>query len=154
HNWLWYGGFLVIADYCVRQGLRGTEAAVPAPVPALRPGWAVGRASRARDRPGLPAGKPSVVGPGLDHPATGPGPPLQEAVQAVLVRALRPHRLARGEVEGRAADVHVLRPQADQVHLDPAAAGVIGGEVAEAVQVEVAAQLAVDPRQQVQVEGR
>src|SRR5262249_20213555 len=41
HNWLWYGGFLVIADYCVRQRLRGTEAAVPAPVPALRPGWAV-----------------------------------------------------------------------------------------------------------------
>jgi O-Antigen ligase len=35
HNWLWYGGFLVIADYCVRQRVAGAAE------PAADPNWSV-----------------------------------------------------------------------------------------------------------------
>lgn len=40
HNWLWYGGFLVIADYCVRQRLGAAMAAAPS--------WDWGSAPRPR----------------------------------------------------------------------------------------------------------
>jgi O-antigen ligase len=36
HNWLWYGGFLIVARYCVR---RRTAGAAPEPVRAPRPAF-------------------------------------------------------------------------------------------------------------------
>ena len=45
-------------------------------------------------------------------------------------------------------------PGADQMHLNPGGFVVPDGAVDEAVQVEIAAQFAVDPHEQIPVEGR
>ena len=62
--------------------------------------------------------------------------------------------LAGIEAEGLSEHVHALRRARDQMHLDPAAADVVARFVREGVEVEVGAELAVDPDQKVAVEGR
>ena len=58
------------------------------------------------------------------------------------------------ELEVRRRDADVLPAAADQVHLDARLVGVPDGAVDEAVEVEVAAELAVDADEQVAVERR
>jgi hypothetical protein len=47
-----------------------------------------------------------------------------------------------------------LGGEADEVHLDPAGAGVVERAVTEAARTEVRPQLAVDPLQEIEVEAR
>ncbi len=62
--------------------------------------------------------------------------------------------LARRKAEYPRTDAHALRACAAQVHLDPAAGDVVERLVLERAQVEVRAQLAVEPRQEIEVESR
>ena len=63
-------------------------------------------------------------------------------------------RFAAIEREAVVADVDRVRLARDEMHLDAPGHRVVEGVVAEPVQVEVAAELAVDARQQVQIERR
>ena len=54
----------------------------------------------------------------------------------------------------QAPDSHRLIPNTDNVHLDAALAGIVNRLVAEAIEIERAFELAVDPRQKIEVEGR
>src|SRR5574340_1755471 len=58
------------------------------------------------------------------------------------------------ELEAAAVDADALRRGGDQMHLDPAQLRVVEGVMAEGREVEIGIQLAVDPRQQVEVELR
>src|SRR5256886_1955547 len=60
--------------------------------------------------------------------------------------------LAGRKIEPLASDVHELRVQALQVHLDAAEDRVVEGLVAEAFHLEIRGELAIDPVQQVEVE--
>src|ERR1700737_3345982 len=51
-------------------------------------------------------------------------------------------------------DSHRLIPNTDDVHLDAALAGIVNRLVAEAIEIERAFELTVDPRQKIEVEGR
>src|SRR5436305_14991422 len=64
----------------------------------------------------------------------------------VLVPALGVDRLPLGEggVEAEGVDAHALLLAADEVHLDPRALLVVERAVGEAVEAEMAAELAVD----------
>src|SRR5690606_14592322 len=74
----------------------------------------------------------------------------RETGVGVLVAGLDLHRLALAEAEGAAGHVHVLLALADQEGLDPAPLARVAGAVAELVEVEVAADLAVQAPQQVE----
>ena len=63
-------------------------------------------------------------------------------------------RLAGAEVEAAAAHPHLLIAQAHEVHLDAALARIVDRLVPEGVEIEGAAELAIDAGEQVEVEGR
>src|SRR5580704_13454695 len=54
----------------------------------------------------------------------------------------------------QAPDSHRLIPNTDNVHLDAALAGIINRLVTEAIEIERAFELAVDPGQKIEVKGR
>src|SRR5947209_2793521 len=108
--------------------------------------WLAGR------REVLDAEQPPLVGPDLlDGEARLPGQ-RAEAAEGVLVRALGPDALTLAEAEPDRSDVDGLVGEADEVHFHAALPRLVEGVVAEAVEAEVAAQLAVDAGQQVEVE--
>src|SRR5437870_10846765 len=100
----------------------------------------------------LDAEQPPLVGPDPFNREAGLAGQLAEAAEGVLVRALGPDALALAETEPGRPDVGGLVGEADEVHFDPALPRLVEGVVAEAVEAEVAAQLAVDAGQQVEVE--
>src|SRR5690606_12348753 len=75
-----------------------------------------------------------------------------ESLGRELVRILGVDGLARPEVEIPAEDLHALRMQADEMHLDPALRRVPARIMHETREVEIPSQLAVDPREQIEVE--
>ena len=77
-----------------------------------------------------------------------------EHLRRVLVRVLGVDRFPFGEPNGQAGggDRDFLDRPADQVHLDPAEVRAIAGLMLEPVEVEPAAQFAVDSFQEVEVE--
>src|SRR5262249_43249083 len=94
------------------------------------------------------------VGP---RPLARPGgAPRQrgERLDRVLVAVLGVDRLAGTEFDGLAADLHLLAPDAGEMHLDPRALAVEKGVVLETFEIEIGAELAVDPRQHVEIEFR
>src|SRR5262249_47737445 len=97
---------------------------------------------------------PGLVGPALlDLPARG----LRqrgEAVKTVLVAVFGVNALARTERELMAEHAHALRLAADQVHLDAMAVAVIDRAMHEAGEIEIAAKLAVDALQHIEIEAR
>ena len=105
-----------------------------------------------RRRQVLDAQQTAVVGPDLADFEAGPAGEVAEAAEGVLVRALGPDALALAETEPGRPDVGGLVGEADEVHFDPPLPRLVEGVVAEAVEAEVAAQLAVNAGQQVQVE--
>ena len=96
--------------------------------------------------------------PASVHTATGrpAGAARQraEGFERVLVAVLGVDRLAGAEFDRAAGHPHLLALLAGEMHLDAMALGIVEGVVAEAVEVEIAAELAVDARQQVEVERR
>src|SRR6185369_15831921 len=94
------------------------------------------------------------VGPGLPGNIAGAFGEGAEAADRILVRILGVDRLARLELEAVAPDAHALARERHEVHLDAAGRGIVEGVVLEALRVEVGAQLAVDAREEVQVERR
>src|SRR5690606_35632148 len=92
------------------------------------------------------------VGPGAAEREARLGGLPGTALDGVLVRVLGVDPFALGEAERHARDLRRLLAQADEVGLDPALVLVPEGEVAKAGRVERAAELAVDPVEEVQVE--
>src|SRR4051794_30032529 len=86
------------------------------------------------------------------EPASGTSERLKLG-DRVLVRVLGGDAFARREAEGAPQDSGALRARADQVDLDAALVRIVAGAVAESGEVEVAAQLAIDAGEKVQVEG-
>src|ERR687895_925255 len=62
--------------------------------------------------------------------------------------------LARAEIDGLAANSDRLPPPAGEVHFDPLALAIVKGAMLEGVEIDIGPQLAVDARQQVEVELR
>src|SRR6266849_8711157 len=77
---------------------------------------------------------------------------LLEFGNRVLAGNLGMDGFAGREIKPPTGDVHELRVQAFQVHLDAAQDRIVEGLVAEAVQLKIRRELAIDPAQQVQVE--
>src|SRR5947209_5270149 len=63
-------------------------------------------------------------------------------------------RFAGAEIERAARDLHLLPFLAGEMHFDAMPLGIVEGMVAEACQVETAAELAVDAREQIEIELR
>src|SRR5580698_10303614 len=59
---------------------------------------------------------------------------------------------AGAEFERRIADAHPLTFRAGKMHFDPAALGIVEGVVLEGFKIEIRAKLAIDARQQVEIE--
>src|SRR5262245_52950624 len=74
-----------------------------------------------------------------------------EGVERVLVAVLGVDGLAGAEVDRAPGDSHLLPFLAGEVHLDAVTLGIVEGFVAEARQVEIGAELAVDAREQVEI---
>ena len=85
------------------------------------------------------------------RPASGQRQRL-ETFDRVFVAVLGVNRFAEPEINGLAVDAHFLPLEAGKMHLDPAVVAVIAGMVLERGEVEIGVKLAIDPRQQVQVE--
>jgi hypothetical protein len=77
-----------------------------------------------------------------------------EVRERILVGVFRPNPFPFLEGDGLSRDHDRLGPKAHQVHLDAAEAPVVKGLVPELVELKIRAQLAVDPRQEVEVEFR
>src|SRR5581483_8600188 len=77
-----------------------------------------------------------------------------EGFDAVLVAVLGVDRLAGTEVYGFAGNAHLLASAAGEVHFDAMLLAIVEGVMVEHVEPEISVQLAVDARQQVEVEFR
>src|SRR5215204_820428 len=95
------------------------------------------------------------VEPGVLAPEAGLGGERRKLVERILVGVLRVDALARAEVDAEVErlDADGLRARAFEVHLDAPLRLVVERDVAEVAQGEVGAQLAVDAREEVEVEG-
>src|SRR6266404_4308651 len=83
---------------------------------------------------------------------TGGSGEVRETFQGVLVGKLGDDLLAVGEDKLPAADVDRLLTLADEMHLDPTFLFVVNGAVFPTRQIEVRAQLAIGPDEQVEIE--
>ena len=118
-------------------------------------------ASPSRKHPGVPRVTRREIGhaevlafvrPDTFHgKAAGFGEVIQGR-EAVLVGVLCVDRFAQGEQERHAGNTNDLVATADKVHFDPPSGDVVEGPVGELLDVEVGAQLAIDPHQDVAVE--
>src|SRR5947209_3030331 len=72
----------------------------------------------------------------------------------VLVGRFRPDRLSLVERDLLTANAHVLRNARLEVHLDPARSFVEERDVPEGRDVEVGVEIAIEPREQVEIELR
>ena len=61
--------------------------------------------------------------------------------------------LAVGEAERAAGHAHALAGKAHEMHLDAARSLVVDRVMGEAVEIEIAAELAIDALEQIEVEG-
>src|ERR1700724_3738259 len=86
------------------------------------------------------------------HPPRRAGKILKLA-NRIFVRVLGLDGLAAEEPEPAAPDACRLVFDTDKVHFDSAFAGVVDCFVTEAIESEGAVELAVDPRQEIEVEG-
>src|SRR5487761_2079966 len=86
------------------------------------------------------------VGPGMTGSETGALRHRAEFIHAVLAGNLGKDGFAAAEAEALAADMYELRGHAFDVHLYPAPCLVVEGAVAESLQLEIPAQLAIDAR--------
>src|SRR3990172_21814 len=92
------------------------------------------------------------IGPGLDRePARGAREAL-EFRDGVFVRVLGMNALALGEHERASEHARDLVGEAPKVHLDAALALIVDRLVREAAQIEVAVKLAIDAREQIEIE--
>src|SRR5262249_10152882 len=85
------------------------------------------------------------------RPASGQRQRL-ETFDRVFVAVFGVNRFAEPKIKGLAVDTHLLPLEARKVHLDPALLAVIASVMLERGEVEIGVKLAIDPRQQVQVE--
>src|SRR5436190_8076499 len=95
---------------------------------------------------------PRLVGPALLHPPARGLCQRSEAVKTVFVAVLGVNALAGTEREVMAEHADALRLAADQVHLDTMAVAVVDRAVDEAGEVKIAAELAVDALQHIEIE--
>jgi hypothetical protein len=95
----------------------------------------------------------AFVGPDPSRDESRVGGQLSELFDRVFVRVLGADRFAFCKVEDSAGGVDELPYGADQLHLDAPFTYVVEGPVPETGEVEVAADLAVDAREKVQIEG-
>src|SRR3954466_786453 len=92
------------------------------------------------------------VGPHQDRRPPGAARQRAERFHRILVAVLGVNSFAGTEVDALAADPHLLALQACQMHLDARALAVEEGVMLEAGEVEFAAKLAIDARQQIEIE--
>jgi osmoprotectant transport system permease protein len=96
----------------------------------------------------------AVVRPDMAHRKPTGDREAAQVVPAVLVRVFAADRFPFRDCETFAADTHTLIGSADEMHLDTARRGIVKRVVPEAIEAEIAVQLAIDARQQIEVEGR
>src|SRR5262249_35294205 len=95
-----------------------------------------------------------AVGPGCNRrPARAPGHP-PERLDRVLVAVLGMDGLAGRELYHVTGNVDRLPPPAHEMHLDAAALAVVERPMAERLDIEVGSELAIDAREQIEVELR
>ena len=79
---------------------------------------------------------------------------LTEAVQRILATDLDPDRLVGGKGNRTSIDQHGLRDDTDEIGFDALGLTVVDRAMAKLLQIEVAAEFAIEPRQQIQGESR
>src|SRR5690606_34933010 len=77
-----------------------------------------------------------------------------ERANRVFVAVLGLDGLAARKLESVPADRHLLRRAADEMHLDARAWGIEEGPVLEGIYVEIAAELAIDAGEEIEIEAR
>src|SRR5262249_50327770 len=94
------------------------------------------------------------IGPDRAGIPTGAARERSEALDAVFVAVLGVDGLAGTEIETLAENAHLLPAQARKMHLDAAQLAIVKSVMLERARVEVSAELAIDPDQQVAIELR
>src|SRR3954469_14160395 len=92
------------------------------------------------------------IRPRGDRLPSGPACQCREGIQCVLVAVLGVDGLAGAEFEHPACQPYLLPLLAGEMHLDAATVGIVEGMMAETCKIEVAVELAVDAREEVEIE--
>ena len=87
------------------------------------------------------------------RPAAAAGQRL-ERVDGVFVAIFGVDGLASAEIDSRSVDPRLLPPCRGEMHLDPVVRAVVEGVMLEGAEIEVGAELAVDARQEIEIEFR
>src|SRR3954449_7951545 len=93
-----------------------------------------------------------AVGPGMDDREPGAGGERTELVDRVLVRIFGVNEFASGECEAAAGDGNRLFGEAFQIQLHAAGFGIVERDMREAIDIDIAVQLAIYPDQQIEIE--
>lgn len=136
----------VVREFLKKEGLltpsRGTSAAHP-----------VGQA-RSNNFEVHHAEVLAIIGPDAAHRKPSRDGKAAQVAAAILVRVFGADRFPFRDPEACSADTHTLIGAADEMHLDAARVRIVKGVVPEAIETEIACQLAVDARQKIEVERR
>ncbi len=95
-----------------------------------------------------------LIRPDRFRPIASTAGKILELGDRIFVRILGMDRLAVFEGKAFAADIDRLCAAADEMHLHPARFIVPTGAVEELIEVKRAADLAIDPPQKIEIEGR
>src|SRR6202034_2454368 len=92
------------------------------------------------------------IAPDLQRqPAAASGQRLKR-LDGIFVAVLGMDRFAGAKTERLAVDFHLLPLGAGEVHLDPVVLAIVTGVMLEGGQIEIGAELAIDPRQYIEIE--
>src|SRR3979411_1140631 len=96
----------------------------------------------------------SAIGPNAARQPSRRAGNILKLSDRIFVGVLGMDGFAGIKSKPQAPDSHRLIPNTDNVHLDAALAGIINRLLGEAIEIERAFELAVDPRQKIEVKGR
>ena len=163
-------GQAACSKYCRRQGSasqigmgptyqRARTAADSDPTRTAHIVDALATARRRRiSGPRTPARGRRNSRPHRSRPTTGVQPDPRASApkefERVFVAVLGVDGLAGAEFDHAARHPHLLPLLAGEMHLDAVALGIVEGVMAEACEIEVAVELAIDAREQVEIELR
>src|SRR5215831_16751510 len=101
----------------------------------------------------MKAEEPVLIGPRVPWPPSGAARQRSESVDRVFMRVLGVNALAFDEAKLVPEDANGLARQTHEMHLDTAFGVVIDRIMGETPDIDVAAELAIDAFEQIEVEG-
>src|SRR5436190_22848091 len=140
------GGQAAPSKYCRRQG-SASQIGMRAQFDCLTTQASSTLEGQSMDRKIL-----TRVGPNSDGSPARAARQCHEVLERVFIAVLGMDGLFGGEIECAPGGSDVLAHLADEVHLDPVVLGIVEGAMVEGLEIEISVELAIDARQQVEIE--